>query len=134
MRKSFAQVLRDGNVDPKGEYNKLYKLLHAKVFNYKTKSLYQVFGENFPRFFFRGTCLSIEEFDQKYGFSFEENPRKFDIDYLVSFCEYFHNMLIGLQISENSSMYGGFSSTEVNIPFVLEQIELQILLGWHVNQ
>ena len=63
MRKSFAQVLRGGDVDIRQEYDKLYSILHQKAFDHKTKSLYEVFGESFPHFYFRGTCLSIEEFD-----------------------------------------------------------------------
>lgn len=64
MRKSFAQVLREGNVDIRQEYRKLYSILHQEAFDHRTKSLYEVFGENFAHFYFRGTCLSIEEFDQ----------------------------------------------------------------------
>ena len=81
MRKSFAQGLREGNVDIRQEYRKLYSILHQEAFNHRTKSLYEVFGENFAHFYFRGTCLSIEEFDQKYGFNFEADPDDFDIDY-----------------------------------------------------
>lgn len=126
MRKSFAQVLREGNVDIRQEYRKLYSILHQEAFDHRTKSLYEVFGENFAHFYFRGTCLSIEEFDQKYGFNFEADPDDFDIDYLVSFCEYLENMLFGLQAADFSGGYGGFASMKVNIPFILEQIRLVI--------
>ena len=44
MRKSFAQVLREGNVDIRQEYSKLFSRLHQKAFDHRTKSLYEVFG------------------------------------------------------------------------------------------
>lgn len=126
MRKTFAQVLREGNVDIKNEYDKLYSLLHTKNFNRKTNSLYEIIGYYFPRFHFRGTCLSIEEFNQKYGFNFKAKPDNFDIDYLVSFCEYFYNMLLGLQMAYLPAGIGEMRTTEVDYYFFFEQIRLVI--------
>ena len=126
MRKTFAQVLREGHVDIRKEYDKLYSALHTKAFARNTKPLYEIFGENFLRFYFRGTCLSIEEFDQKYGFDFKENPEKFDIDYLVSFCEYLHNMIMGLETAISCYGYRGFQPMDVNTRIILKQISLII--------
>lgn len=39
----------------------------------------------FVRLPFRGTCVSLDDFDDFYGYSFEKNPSTFDIEYLVSF-------------------------------------------------
>lgn len=46
----------------------------------------------FVRLPFRGTCVSLDDFDDFYGYSFEKNPSNFDIEYLVSFCEYSYNL------------------------------------------
>lgn len=43
---------------------------------------------------FRGTCLSLEDFNKTYGFVFETNPMKFDLNYLVGFCEYTYNLVL----------------------------------------
>ena len=44
--------------------------------------------EQFHKIPFKGTCISLDDFDETYGFRFEENPRNFDLNYLVIFCEY----------------------------------------------
>ena len=124
MRRNFAEVLKEGKIDLKNEYNKLYNILFSKSFEGNTKSLYDVFDESFSNFFFRGTCLSLQEFDQKYGFHFVENPTEFDIDYLVSFCEYLQNLLMGLEAANSINWYG--NARQVNTPFILEQIRIVI--------
>ena len=45
---------------------------------------------------FRGTCLSLKDFNESYGFNFEPNPKQFDINYLIIFCEYTYNLIIYL--------------------------------------
>ena len=55
------------------------------------KSLADLISMNFKGFDFRGTCLTLDEFDEEHGFNFAEQPQDFDIDYLVSFCEYTNN-------------------------------------------
>ena len=58
------------------------------------KSLADLISLNFEGFYFRGTCLDLDEFDEEYGFRFVEQPQDFDIDYLVSFCEYIYNFVL----------------------------------------
>ncbi len=41
-------------------------------------------------------CLSLDDFDEEFGFCFEEQPDDFDIDYLVSFAEYVTNFVFAL--------------------------------------
>ena len=90
MRRNFVEVLRSGKVSLKKEYSKLYDLFYGKNEQYE-KSLADFVSENFFAYHFRGTCLSLDEFDETYGFHFVEQPQNFDIDYLVSFCEYVYN-------------------------------------------
>ena len=90
MRKNFAQVLKDGKVYIEKEYTRLYNLLYGIYDdNLKGISLYDLFSRYFPSMWFRGTALTLEEFDEERGFFFEAQPQDFNIDFLVTFCEYF---------------------------------------------
>lgn len=46
-------------------------------------------------------CLSIEDFDETYGFRFVEQPQNFSLDYLISFAEYVTNLVYALMRSGN---------------------------------
>lgn len=114
MRRNFAQVLKSGNIDPKKEYSKLYDLFYGKN-KRDGKSLADIISMNFECFYFRGTCLDLEEFDEAYGFRFVEQPQDFSMDYLVSFCEYIYNFVIHFE-----SVYDIFE--QLNKSFYLQQI------------
>lgn len=97
MRKNFAEVLKNGKVDIRKEYSRLYHLLYD-IYNensYNPTSLYDYINDSFYKIWFRGTAITLEDFNDEHGFSFEEFPRNFNIDYLVSFCEYFYNITFG---------------------------------------
>lgn len=121
MRKNFAQILKNGKVDYKSEYKKLYELLFEKNLqdeNGELCSVHMVFGEFFTSFHFRGTCLSLQEFDEENGFNFpdpsRDNPK---IEDLVLLMEYFYNMLMGYMGSQNMSFYSG-----INTQFLMQHI------------
>ena len=38
--------------------------------------------------------LSMDDFDDFYGYSFEKIPSDFNLDYLISFCEYSYNLAV----------------------------------------
>lgn len=121
MRKNFAQILKNGKVDYKSEYKKLYELLFEKNLqdeNGELCSVHMVFGEFFTSFHFRGTCLSLQEFDEENGFNFpdpsRDNPK---IEDLVLLMEYFYNMLMGYMGSQNMFFYSG-----INTQFLMQHI------------
>mgnify|MGYP007083700108 FL=1 len=114
VRRNFAQVLRAGKVDPQKEYSKLYSLFYNKD-SRDGKSLADLISMNFKGFDFRGTCLTLDEFDEEHGFNFAEQPQDFDIDYLVSFCEYIYNLLLYLE--------DNFFFEQFNKCFYLQQID-----------
>lgn len=127
MRRNFAQILRDAKVDIKREYQKLYGMLYDRsiqVSSTNSISAYDELSERFSGFFFRGTCLSIDEFNDLHGFHFKKEPDDFNIDYLVSLCEYIYNMLIGYQTAQGSYGYGYTSMMPllINIQFYMLQI------------
>ena len=95
MRRNFAQVLKEAGIDLKKEYSRLYEsfYLHEPyVVGSRYVSLWGYCASQFGSYPFRGTCISLNDFDDTYGFSFDEHPSCFDIDYLVSFCEYSYNL------------------------------------------
>ena len=96
MRRNFADVLKSGKVDIKKEYSKLYELFYGKD-SRDNRSLAELISINFNKIHFRGTCLDLEDFNQQYGFNFVEQPQDFNIDYLVSFCEYVYNFVVAFQ-------------------------------------
>lgn len=116
MRRNFAQVLKEGKVDIKKEYDKLFGMLYSK--DYNGISLHDIMGQNFINFYFRGICLCIEEFDDMYNYHFEENPTDFSVETLISLCEYFDNMLIGLQSALNS-----WFNNNINFFLYFQQIQ-----------
>lgn len=101
MRRTFAEVLKSAKFNYKDEYDKLYHLLFDKDYkspNGREKwSLYDYFDTTFFHFYFAGTCLSLEDFDKKYGFSFPVSGEEASIDDLVLLLEYFQNLINGFR-------------------------------------
>lgn len=121
MRKNFADVLKNAQIDIKAEYQKLHGMLYDRsiqVSDRKFISAYDEISDAFAGFYFRGTCLSIEEFNNMHGFSFEKEPIDFNIDLLVSFCEYIYNVLVGYK----NTVHVGFMSQAINVEFYWTQI------------
>ncbi len=91
----FSQVLKDAKVDIKREYDRLYAMfcIHKVAnINGTEMTLKEICATNFINLPFRGTCVSLDDFDDFYGYYFEKEPKDFGIDYLVSFCEYSYNL------------------------------------------
>lgn len=109
MRRNFVQILKEAKIDIKSEYQKLYGMLYDRsiqVSNTKRISAYDELSDYFLGFYFRGTCLSIEEFNDVNGFHFEKEPEPFSIDNLILLCEYIENMLMGYQSAQCASGVG----------------------------
>lgn len=87
-------------------------------------SAYDELSERFIDFYFRGTCLSIDEFNNMHGFHFEKEPSDFNIDHLVSLCEYIYNMLMAYQGVQGSMGYGYMTGMHapINVQFYFMQI------------
>ena len=96
MRRNFAEILKTAKIDLLQEYGRLYKLFYDTQDDYGV-SLAKECEKSFLDMPFRGTCLSLSDFNKSYGFDFESNPKNFDIDYLVVFCEYTYNFVVYLR-------------------------------------
>lgn len=113
MRRTFAEVLKEGKIDIKNEYSKFYLLFYGKD-KRDGQSIADHVGHNILNYFFRGTCLTLDEFNDVNNFRFEKEPQDFDEDYLISFMEYMYNFIVHLN-DEN------FFSTNAK-GFYIEQI------------
>jgi len=51
-------------------------------------------SNNFIYYHFRGTCLTLKEFNEINGFKYEKQPQDFSEDYLIGFMEYIYNFII----------------------------------------
>ncbi len=125
MRRNFVQVLKEGKIDLKNEYCKLFSLFYDKDRRDK-KSIAELVSDNFDMYYFRGTCLTLEEFDRTYGFNFVEQPSEFDVNYLVSFMEYIYNFIICTD--DDFFFYNSSKSLYLNqIQLVVEKIGYEIV-------
>jgi hypothetical protein len=95
-RRNFAQVLKDAKVDLNREYEKLYIIFNSK--DNDGFSLRDFCERLFRELPFRGTCLSLKEFNSVHNFSFGMPPKDFDINYLVNYCEYIYNIVLHLDM------------------------------------
>ena len=94
-----------------------------QVSNSNRISAYDELSERFIGFYFRGTCLSIDEFNDLHDFHFEKDPADFSIDNLISLCEYISNMLMGYQATQVSFGWNmAVAPVLINVQFYLQQI------------
>ena len=87
----FSQVLKNAHVDIRKEYDRLYQMFYI-LKNQKGITLRMCCAIFFMQRPFRGTCISLDDFDNTYGYYFEKSPENFDIKYLISFCQYSYNL------------------------------------------
>lgn len=96
-RKLFSQVLKDASIDISREYLRLYQLFYKKNLSapgYRFFSLRDACANSFSKMSFRGTCISLDDFDSFYSYHFKEKPDDFDLNYLLTFCEYSYNLVL----------------------------------------
>lgn len=123
-RKDFAQVLLDADVDIKREYDRLYSSFYIKKNQDSfgnVGTLNDFCGMAFINMPFRGTCLTLDDFDEFYGFHFEKVASNFDIDYLITFCEYTYNLILYTNV-ETGFMF--MSPKQLYIQQVMKVIDI----------
>ena len=123
MRRNFATILKEAKVNIQDEYGRLYAIFYDKYLydNGNNFSFYDLIEASFSGFWFRGTCVSLEDFNETYEFNFEKEPQNFNIDYLVSFCEYVYNLTMGYMNCHNA--YGSFFNTQKIVEQIFRLIE-----------
>lgn len=126
-RRNFSQILEAANIDIRREYNRLYSSFYLQKIQDMYGNCYtlkEYCAANFMNVPFRGTCLSLDDFDDFYKFNFEKVPSNFDLNYLVLFCEYTYNLVLSLNCNM-ASMYTGINAPQqVYMQQVMKVIEL----------
>ena len=126
-RRNLAEILKSAAIDPRREYERLFTLFYEQdcslTVGQKT-TLRQYCAVSFSLMPFKGTCISLDDFDQTHNFSFVKKPVSFDVDYLILFCEYTYNLssysrLRGIPIS-----FGGYDPFFSYIQHVNQVIEM----------
>ena len=93
-RKNLSQILKDAKIDYRREYDRLYQIFYELGTGQGDDVLRDACASAFWNMPMRGTCLSLDDFDEVYGINFEKDPEDFDLNYLLSFCEYTYNLVI----------------------------------------
>lgn len=125
-RRNFSQILREANVDIQREYDRLYNFFYVqKITDARGNgfSMRDYCAANFMNMPFRKTCVSLDDFDDFYKFSYEKVPSNFDINYLVLFCEYTYNLVIYTPIMGAFGYIDGRNPSQIYIQQVLNVIE-----------
>lgn len=119
MRKHFIDILKDHKIDIKKEYHTLFRMIYFdEELEFKGEySYYNDVDECFCSIWFRGTAISLEDFESKYDINFLEYPSDFDIDDFIFFCEFWYNMSLAVR-SELRHNYTRYSPN-----FIIEQID-----------
>lgn len=90
-RRNFADILNSAGVDIAREYKRLIVLYyHSKHDGLTLDDISKYYFHKCP---FKGTCISLNDFDETHGFNFPPDIVSSDIDTLITFCEYSCNML-----------------------------------------
>jgi len=128
-RVPFSQVLKNAKIDIRREYDRLYELFYiAPLYSSNGTTIRNVCASYFLRFPFRDTCVSLDDFDDIHEYHFAKVPSDFDLDYLISFCEYSYNLAKNIPTDSlcmewNNAMY-----------FYLQQINLVVeKIGYMAN-
>jgi hypothetical protein len=123
-RRNFAQVLKEAKIDIDLEYDRLFRLFNAK--DSDGYSLREICEKNFISFPFRGTCLSLNDFDIVHGFEFTLPPDDFDINYLINFCEYIYNLVM-FNPEQYHFSNSKFPNPKLQIIYLIEKIGYMII-------
>ena len=100
----FSQVLKNTKTDIRIEYDRLYDLFCLQKYGEITpRCLKDICANSFLSFPFRGTCISLNDFDVCHGYNFTYTPSDFNLDYLVSFCEYSYNIVFYCDRNNNNN-------------------------------
>lgn len=134
----FSQVLKNAEIDLRQEYNRLYGLFYLQRIIMNNTGMNITLREycnmSFGSVPYRKTCLSLDDFDDSFNYHFERVPSNFDIEYLVTFCEYSFNLAFSFYNQSN-----GIVSPMMNLSQAMQMYLQQVLkvidsIGYMPNQ
>ena len=126
----FSEVIKNTSIDPRKEFDRLYELFYVQnISKYLTKpiTIHNCCEECFISYPFRGTCISLEDFDKEHHYCFEKINHYIknvnsNIDLLISFCDYSFNLVLHCQKQIHSTGISFFIKSVAYIQQYLEQV------------
>jgi hypothetical protein len=109
VRRNIYDILKSAEIDLLREYSRLYEQFYntpLDSYYCRYNSIALAVENNFILLDKQliGRCISLEDFDDYYGFYFEEQPRDFDVYLLINFAEYILMFCIALRSIVEFSM------------------------------
>ncbi|MBQ9869206.1 MAG: hypothetical protein IJM32_06060 [Ruminococcus sp.] len=117
MRRVFADVLKSGGVNIEAEYERLYSAFY-------NGGLRKQCSKSFMQYPFRGTCVSLSDFDDSHGFHFEDKPESFDLENLINFCEYTYNLVICMVDDYNYGVRKGINHRNGFLKQIIDIVDM----------
>ena len=103
------EVLNNNSKALKREYNRLFNLFNEDqpIDVLKWCTIREYVSECFRDISIRGTCLTLNDYDDEHGYNFTEYiPPNIDVlDYLISFCKYSYNLVSAVIKAKNLSVH-----------------------------
>ncbi len=129
MRKSFADILNNAQLNIETEYYRLKKLFYETESIYYSNgttvvsTLYKCINYRFTKVSFRNNALTLEDFDCINGFSFTEYHENIDIDLFLTFCEYLINIITDIKDSLPGAFFPTYKLIQEQICTAIEKME-----------
>ena len=93
MRRTFADILNDAEVDVAAEYHSLYMLV------YEREGFYADMEDYFEFMSFSGTAYNLRDFNDRNGFHFDRFDYSDNLDDLLLFSEYVYNFAVAIALA-----------------------------------
>lgn len=104
MRRNIYDVLKSGSIDLQREYSRLYELFYCTTINlgFSSDTIEGLIETSFDQLnkALIGRCVSLDDFNETYGYSYDIKPDDFDVDYFVGFAEYVINFTYAIWRSQ----------------------------------
>lgn len=117
MRRVFVDVLKSGGVNIQAEYERLFSAFY-------NGGLRKQCSNSFMQYPFRGTCVSLSDFDDAHGFHYENKPDSFDLENLINFCEYTYNLVICMVDDYNYGVRKGINHRNGFLKQIIDIVDM----------
>lgn len=126
MRKTFVDILKNNKIDIKREYSRLYDAFYnAESYEF---SIEEMINLDFDFIWFKGTCQSLNDFNEEYDIHFQKQPKDFSLDYLINFCEYIYNFIVPIRVNSCSQFHNlAYDKIENHVLKLAEKLCLKFI-------
>lgn len=133
MRKTFADILNNAQLNIETEYYRLKKLFYETESIYYSNgitvvsTLYKCINARFTKVSFRNNALTLEDFDRINGFSFTKYHASIDIDLFLTFCEYLINIITDIKDFLPEAFFPTYELIQEQISTAIEKMEFMVI-------